>query len=59
MSTDKPEKCSCGHAKKQHVMYAGDRRNANGSRHVCTADGCTRWAYCDLNTTDVAKERLY
>lgn len=40
--------CCCGHAKKDHRQYVGGGHNTKGSRYVCTKDGCTMWAYCNL-----------
>jgi hypothetical protein len=42
------ERCCCGHRREDHVEYASGGTSAKGSRYVCTKDGCSLWAYCDL-----------
>lgn len=44
----KTSQCCCGHYNIDHIKYENDGKNSQGSRYVCTKDGCSMWNRCDL-----------
>ena len=43
------QECCCGHDAEEHTRYEHGI-NSKGSCYVCTHDGCSEWAYCDLES---------